>query len=176
MKLLWTDAAWEDYVHWQESDPRVLRRLNELIRLAAAGHDVPRAPAVAAPAAGEASMPSPLEVAGLMARTALTIAGGQLRYRLQDEDWFVAWAPRAEGVPGLEIRPAFREIASPPGRLLADPFLAEHDGHTYLFVESCPHRRKAGVIAVRFSLSDQSLMLLTASESAADPISGVVLS
>lgn len=32
MKLLWTAAAWEDYVHWQETDPKVLRRLNEIIK------------------------------------------------------------------------------------------------------------------------------------------------
>lgn len=32
MKLLWTDAAWEDYVHWQETDGDVLRRINELLK------------------------------------------------------------------------------------------------------------------------------------------------
>ena len=32
MKLLWTDEAWEDYVHWQETDGGVLRRINELLK------------------------------------------------------------------------------------------------------------------------------------------------
>jgi toxin YoeB len=32
MKLLWTDAAWEDYVHWQETGAENLRRINELIK------------------------------------------------------------------------------------------------------------------------------------------------
>jgi toxin YoeB len=32
MKLLWTDEAWEDYVHWQETDRDVLRRINELLK------------------------------------------------------------------------------------------------------------------------------------------------
>ena len=32
MKLLWTDEAWEDYVHWQETDGDVLRRINELLK------------------------------------------------------------------------------------------------------------------------------------------------
>lgn len=32
MKLLWTDEAWEDYVHWQETDRGVLRRINELLK------------------------------------------------------------------------------------------------------------------------------------------------
>ncbi|MGE0117901.1 MAG: Txe/YoeB family addiction module toxin [Dongiaceae bacterium] len=32
MKLLWTDEAWEDDVHWQETDDDVLRRINELLK------------------------------------------------------------------------------------------------------------------------------------------------
>jgi toxin YoeB len=32
MRLLWTEEAWEDYLHWQETDPTVLRRIHELIR------------------------------------------------------------------------------------------------------------------------------------------------
>ncbi|HZS84263.1 MAG TPA: Txe/YoeB family addiction module toxin [Stellaceae bacterium] len=32
MKLLFTEAAWEDYLHWQAEDPATLRKLNELIK------------------------------------------------------------------------------------------------------------------------------------------------
>jgi toxin YoeB len=32
MRLLWTDAAWEDYLHWQSSDPKVLKAVNDLIK------------------------------------------------------------------------------------------------------------------------------------------------
>jgi toxin YoeB len=32
MRLLWSDAAWEDYVYWQQSDPKVLQAINDLIR------------------------------------------------------------------------------------------------------------------------------------------------
>ena len=32
MKLLWTEEAWDDYRHWQETDEAVLRRINELIK------------------------------------------------------------------------------------------------------------------------------------------------
>jgi toxin YoeB len=32
MKLLWTEDAWEDYVHWQQADPKVLTAVNTLIR------------------------------------------------------------------------------------------------------------------------------------------------
>lgn len=32
MRLLWTGEAWSDYLHWQSSDPNILRRVNELIK------------------------------------------------------------------------------------------------------------------------------------------------
>ena len=32
MKLLWTETAWEDYLHWQESDLKVLEKINDLIK------------------------------------------------------------------------------------------------------------------------------------------------
>jgi toxin YoeB len=32
MKIVWTAHAWEDYLHWQASDPKVLGWINELIR------------------------------------------------------------------------------------------------------------------------------------------------
>lgn len=33
-QLCWTDHAWEDYLHWQKTDRRMLKRINELIRAA----------------------------------------------------------------------------------------------------------------------------------------------
>ncbi|MDI6026671.1 Txe/YoeB family addiction module toxin [Corticibacterium sp. UT-5YL-CI-8] len=32
MKLLWSTHAWQDYLHWQATDPKILQRVNELIR------------------------------------------------------------------------------------------------------------------------------------------------
>ena len=32
MKLLFTERAWEDYLHWQAQDGKILERLNILIR------------------------------------------------------------------------------------------------------------------------------------------------
>jgi toxin YoeB len=32
MKLIFSEQAWEDYLHWQRTDRKVLRRINELIR------------------------------------------------------------------------------------------------------------------------------------------------
>ncbi len=32
MKLLFAEAAWADYQHWQQNDRRTLERINKLIR------------------------------------------------------------------------------------------------------------------------------------------------
>ena len=32
MKLAWTAPAWEDYLHWQQTDKAVVSKINELIR------------------------------------------------------------------------------------------------------------------------------------------------
>jgi toxin YoeB len=32
MKLLWTDQAWDDYLYWQQTNPKVLESINDLIR------------------------------------------------------------------------------------------------------------------------------------------------
>jgi toxin YoeB len=32
VKLIFADAAWEDYVYWQKQDPRMVERIHKLIR------------------------------------------------------------------------------------------------------------------------------------------------
>jgi toxin YoeB len=32
MKLVFSEAAWEDYLYWQKTDARTLARINQLIR------------------------------------------------------------------------------------------------------------------------------------------------
>lgn len=32
MKLIFSEQAWEDYLYWQANDPRLLARINDLIR------------------------------------------------------------------------------------------------------------------------------------------------
>jgi len=32
MHKVWSDEAWEDYVHWQSEDRKTLKRINALIR------------------------------------------------------------------------------------------------------------------------------------------------
>lgn len=31
MKLIWDESAWADYLHWQQQNRKVLRRINQLI-------------------------------------------------------------------------------------------------------------------------------------------------
>jgi toxin YoeB len=31
-KLVWTNAAWEDYVYWQSQDKKTLKRINQLVK------------------------------------------------------------------------------------------------------------------------------------------------
>lgn len=38
MKVSFSDRGWEDYLYWQETDRRMLRRINELIK------DIKRSP------------------------------------------------------------------------------------------------------------------------------------
>jgi toxin YoeB len=32
MKIVWTGAAWDDYLHWQQADRKLLSGINDLIR------------------------------------------------------------------------------------------------------------------------------------------------
>lgn len=33
MKLIWTESAWSDYLYWQKTDKKTLKRINELIKV-----------------------------------------------------------------------------------------------------------------------------------------------
>lgn len=32
MKIIFAEEAWEDYMYWQESDKKILKRINDLIK------------------------------------------------------------------------------------------------------------------------------------------------
>jgi toxin YoeB len=32
MKKVWDDSAWDDYLHWQKTDKKMLNKVNELIK------------------------------------------------------------------------------------------------------------------------------------------------
>jgi len=31
LKLIFSEQAWDDYLHWQKNDPKILKRINTLI-------------------------------------------------------------------------------------------------------------------------------------------------
>ena len=33
MKLIWSEDAWDDYLFWQTQDKKILKRINDLIKL-----------------------------------------------------------------------------------------------------------------------------------------------
>lgn len=33
MKITWSEEAWEDYLYWQETDKRMVKKINELIKI-----------------------------------------------------------------------------------------------------------------------------------------------
>ena len=38
MKLVFAEQAWEDYLHWQATDRKLLQRIHALIKEASPGH------------------------------------------------------------------------------------------------------------------------------------------
>jgi toxin YoeB len=32
MRLMWLPGGWDDYLHWQQTDRKMLQRINELVR------------------------------------------------------------------------------------------------------------------------------------------------
>lgn len=32
MKLVWSEDSWAEYLHWQEHDPKMVERINELLK------------------------------------------------------------------------------------------------------------------------------------------------
>jgi len=37
VRLVWDESAWDDYLHWQQADRKILRRVNAVIRDVARG-------------------------------------------------------------------------------------------------------------------------------------------
>jgi len=32
VKLIWSEQAWDDYLYWQQTDKRIVKKVNELIK------------------------------------------------------------------------------------------------------------------------------------------------
>jgi hypothetical protein len=88
------------------------------------------------------------------ARVALGVVGRRVKALAYSDDWFVAAraAPRDRGsLFAMEGRP-FLSI-TPPGSLLADPFVVEHERDTYVFVEDVD--RATGRAAISYVRVDE---------------------
>jgi hypothetical protein len=116
--------------------------------------------AVAEPAGTRPPAPGALGLATRFAICALRVAGRIWSIAARDDFyWSVAVAPRPAGLR-LEaaMREAtFREMPQPPDWFHADPFVFEHRGRPYLFVEAFPYATGRGVIAVSRVEADGSV-------------------
>ena len=62
--------------------------------------------------------------------------------------WQIAYRNLAEYGPGIATEPGFIVLPDDGERFYADPFLLEHGGKTFLFVEEYPYRTAKGIISV----------------------------
>lgn len=109
-------------------------------------------------AAVEDARPSAFEVGRFIARKLRRSVAVRLRHRGRQPHWFVA-ARRNSGQSIADAMPAdlsgFREIPLPPGSAgMADPFLVDFDGHTWLLFEDLPAGASRGRLAC-MKLSEQ---------------------
>jgi hypothetical protein len=58
-----------------------------------------------------------------------------------DERWVIGYRRR-----DISRNPSYSVVTPPAGRFYADPFVAEHDGRTYVFFEACSTGGRDGVI------------------------------
>ena len=103
-------------------------------------------PEEAMDALAKAGYPSTLEAGRFVVKKMAASASVRLKSHGKEARWLVAIRPnRGKSVNdprGLDLT-GFREVPLPPGTIeMADPFLAEHDGHTYLLFEDIPATRK----------------------------------
>src|SRR6185436_10129375 len=80
-----------------------------------------------------------------LARTLWRNVRIQLGNRTKRDVWFVAYAPRPPRLIGA--KPSFTILDPPPGRFYADPWIAEHEGNVYLFIEDYSFAAGKGVIS-----------------------------
>ncbi|HKQ58605.1 MAG TPA: hypothetical protein VJY35_12120 [Candidatus Eisenbacteria bacterium] len=101
--------------------------------------------------------PGALRLASLFVVCGLRVARRLWDKAVRDDFyWSVAVAPRP-AEPGLEAalhRADFRELPQPPDWFHADPFVYEHEGESFLFVEAFPYATGRGVISVSRIHSD----------------------
>jgi hypothetical protein len=128
-----------------------IQKLNELHRFGWE-HVARRAERLSAPPPRPARAPANGEFVGWATRELARRAARRLGTRDTLTDWFVGLRRTTSPLPqqgeeaasGLD---GFRFLPNPPGRFLADPFLVERDGRTWLFVEDYGFDDRRGVIS-----------------------------
>ncbi|MEZ4425566.1 MAG: hypothetical protein R3E98_19380 [Gemmatimonadota bacterium] len=133
---------------YRAAEPMVIEKLQ---RLHERGWQAVQAEAVpAAPFQGRKKLyrtPDNREMVGFLGGK----LGEAVRRRLARDPrlrhWQVALRPRAGHAPWEGTWRDFRWLRSPRGHYYADPFLFEHQGRAWLFVEDFPYADERGVIA-----------------------------
>jgi hypothetical protein len=95
--------------------------------------------------------PGNFKVASLLARQAIRTASIRWGARGRTAQWFVAVRNNRELFRTCQNRfvpQSFRDVPSPIGSQLADPFVIEENGHNWLFVEEIPAGAAKGRLAV----------------------------
>jgi hypothetical protein len=106
---------------------------------------------VAPASRGILSPPGNLETASLVAHQALQSVSIRLTSRWRKAKWFVAVRSQRDLFRAHQnqfVPEAFREVPSPGGSELADPFVVEDNGRNWLFVEELPAGSVKGHLSV----------------------------
>jgi hypothetical protein len=159
------NALTNRHAPWWGGQHLVIQKLNELhrhgwARLAtrARARDEAAAAVARLDAGTGLGAPTPLQAR----RSVLQRAARRLVRSDTLTDWFVGL--RRSGTPLLADSPGragalpqFAFLPNPPGRFLADPFLVQHEGRTWLFVEDYGFDDRRGVISCGELLADGSV-------------------
>jgi len=132
-----------------------IRRLEDLQsgRWRPDAFEVERPPAPAGPSTAE-TVRHVAAIGGRVGRRKLHLAAFQ-------HQWFVGLRRRGgERLPQDDLTP-WRPVLPPPDRSYADPFVVEHRGDTYVFLEVLPHACGIGQLAVARVTTDARLADIT---------------
>ena len=97
-------------------------------------------------------VPKNREMARLLVRLARRYFAERLRTTVVFDQWFVAYRTRGEAPAGQSVPDSgyyrFKKLIPPPDRFWADPFVAEHEGRRFIFVEEFLYRANCGRVSV----------------------------
>lgn len=121
-----------------------LRRLEDVANGRWRPHGAPARP----PPAAAAAFPSSTQTLRHAATVTRRVARRKLRHAALQHQWFVGLRRRrADRLPHEDPAP-WSVVLPPPDRSYTDPFVVEHGGETFLFLEVLVHARGRGELAV----------------------------